>query len=458
MTSGLSGRRILLVEDEIMVAWALEDMLDKLGCVVVGPAARVDQALELIGSADFDAAVLDVNLNGEESYPVADALTARGVPFLFSTGYNKGNLREAYRPLPLLQKPYERSVLGDQLADLLALGETAAEAPAANLVWDANRLRTATDAAGVGLWSWNIDADEFTMDERSHKLWGVSRGPITFEDLSSRIHPDDILKVRDAFTKARKVVGAYEADFRILHSGEIRWVSARGMGANLGAVGRVMFGVFLDISERRKAEEAREMLATEMGHRVKNLFAIARALTKISARSTTTSAEMSLDLSRRLDALNKAHELVQPGRSPSGSGQAVPLDDLLRVLLSPYDGESCRNGRISVAAAGLVAGEASTTTMALIVHELATNSLKYGSLSAAAGTVAVACHAEGGSVTMTWTERGGPPVTAPKEDMGFGSQLVAKSASGQLGGSIAYDWSPGGVIVTLRMRQSSLEA
>ena len=92
MTSPLSGRRVLVVEDETMVAWLLEDMLADLGCAVVGPAARVNQALAMLDAEAIDAAVLDVNLNGQMSYPVADALAARGVPFVFSTGYNKDSL------------------------------------------------------------------------------------------------------------------------------------------------------------------------------------------------------------------------------------------------------------------------------------------------------------------------------------------------------------------------------
>jgi CheY-like chemotaxis protein len=88
MTSALSGRRVLVVEDEMMVAWLLEDMLADFGCAVVGPAAGVNQALAMLDAEAFDAAVLDVNLKGQKSYPIADTLAARGVPFVFSTGYN----------------------------------------------------------------------------------------------------------------------------------------------------------------------------------------------------------------------------------------------------------------------------------------------------------------------------------------------------------------------------------
>jgi CheY-like chemotaxis protein len=119
MTSPLSGRRVLVVEDEMMVAWLLEDMLADFGCAVVGPAAGVNQALAMLDAEAFDAAVLDVNLKGQKSYPVADALAARGVPFVFSTGYNKDSLPNSYQNSPVLQKPFERLKLGDTLAKLL---------------------------------------------------------------------------------------------------------------------------------------------------------------------------------------------------------------------------------------------------------------------------------------------------------------------------------------------------
>jgi len=117
--SPLSGRRVLVVEDEMIVAWLLQDMLADLGCAVVGPAARASQALAMIDAEAIDAAVLDVNLNGQKSYPVADALAARGMPFVFSTGYETESLPNDYQSLPLLQKPFRRSELGDTLAKLL---------------------------------------------------------------------------------------------------------------------------------------------------------------------------------------------------------------------------------------------------------------------------------------------------------------------------------------------------
>lgn len=113
------GRKVLVVEDEMMVAWLLEDLLAELGYAIVGPAASINQALAMIETEAIDVAVLDVNLNGEMSYPIADALAARGVPFVFVTGYDKARMLDGYRCFPVLQKPFYRSELSDTLAKLL---------------------------------------------------------------------------------------------------------------------------------------------------------------------------------------------------------------------------------------------------------------------------------------------------------------------------------------------------
>jgi CheY-like chemotaxis protein len=128
MPSLLSGRRVLVVEDEIMVAWLLQDMLAKFGCVAVGPAVRVDEALAMIDAEAIDAAVLDVNLGGQMSYPVADKLVMRGVPFVFSTGYSRARLLEDYRVFPMLQKPYEQAEMREALENLFAPVEPSAKA------------------------------------------------------------------------------------------------------------------------------------------------------------------------------------------------------------------------------------------------------------------------------------------------------------------------------------------
>jgi DNA-binding NtrC family response regulator len=103
----LSGRRILVVEDEMLVVIMIEDMLADLGCKSVSSAATIDKALALINAQVFDAALLDVNLNGNDSHPVAEALSARGVPFVYSTGNTVQSVRDGYSDRPSLKKPFK---------------------------------------------------------------------------------------------------------------------------------------------------------------------------------------------------------------------------------------------------------------------------------------------------------------------------------------------------------------
>ena len=119
MNKLLSGRRVLVVEDEMMILMIIEDMLADLGCESVTAAATVDQALALIDAQVFDAAMLDMNLNGNKSHDVADALAARGVPFVFSTGYSALDMRDDYRDRPVLKKPFPYEELVEVFKRLL---------------------------------------------------------------------------------------------------------------------------------------------------------------------------------------------------------------------------------------------------------------------------------------------------------------------------------------------------
>jgi CheY-like chemotaxis protein len=120
MTSQLEGLRVLVVEDEMMVSMLIEDMLSDLGCAVVGPASRLDEALQLAREAELDCAVLDVNLGGQPIFPLADLLREMGAPFAFATGYGDAGLREVDRGSPVLQKPFREADLARVLGELKA--------------------------------------------------------------------------------------------------------------------------------------------------------------------------------------------------------------------------------------------------------------------------------------------------------------------------------------------------
>ena len=325
---------------------------------------------------------------------------------------------------------------------------------ARKVTWNARHLRLAIDAAGVALWSWNVETDKIRMDDKAFALWGVPQSAeVTFEDLSAHIHPADRDRVRAAFAATRAISGPYEIDFRIMVGADVRWISARGQGDDADIEGRVMFGVFLDVTGRKQAEEGNELLAGEMSHRVKNLLTIATALTAITSRSATTAPEMAKDLTRRLTALDRAHDLVRP--LPGKLKRGALLGDLLSVLLAPYDDMGAFSGRIRVSVPRMAVGESAATTLAMVLHELATNSLKYGALSCAEGTLDVACDAPGDTVAIVWTEQGGPEVKTSGHDGGFGSNLLRRGMD-DLGGKAEVVWLKTGVVVTLEMSADRL--
>lgn len=316
--------------------------------------------------------------------------------------------------------------------------------------WSSRHLRLAVDAAGIALWSWNVDSYQFTMDGHGFMLWDLPPAPIVvFEELSAKIHPADRDRVREAFAATRGIVGPYEIDFRIMVGEVIKWISARGQGDDADIQGRVMFGVFLDVTGRKQAEEANELLAGEMSHRVKNLLSMATALTSITSRSAKSIEHMAGELISRLSALGRAHDLVRPvpGRKENGA----LLGDLLTILLAPYNDEAAFSGRIRVAVPRMSVGEAGATALAMVLHELATNSVKYGALSALAGTLDVSCVVEGDEVVLVWTERGGPHIAEPPETTGYGSRMLMRSMQSQLNGSVTRDWTEDGAIITLRI-------
>jgi CheY-like chemotaxis protein len=123
LQSATPAKRILVVEDELMIRMLLEDMLGELGYTVAAEAARIEEALDAAKNADFDIAILDVNLNGQPISPVADALVARGMPFVFATGYGERGLPEPYRDRPTLKKPFQMDGLKQMLQTALERGK-----------------------------------------------------------------------------------------------------------------------------------------------------------------------------------------------------------------------------------------------------------------------------------------------------------------------------------------------
>jgi PAS domain S-box-containing protein len=206
---------------------------------------------------------------------------------------------------------------------------------------------------------------------------------------------------------------------------------------------------FIDISERKRAQEQQRLLFREMNHRVKNLFTLAGTMVTLSARYAQTSRQLAEAVNERLVALARAHDLTVPEftNAEKNFGRATTLLDLARTILAPYqtqgDAPVSFNGpRVAVA------GNAAMG-LALLLHEMATNAAKYGALTLESGCVDVSWRVMGDALKFEWRERGGPPVNGEPEKEGFGSLLARLTVTGRLHGTISHDWSPDGLTISL---------
>lgn len=207
-----------------------------------------------------------------------------------------------------------------------------------------------------------------------------------------------------------------------------------------------------DVTERRRAQSQQALLVREMSHRIKNLFALAGGVVSLSARSAKSVGELTAAVRTRLAALARAHALTlnDPMQDQAAGGVCVSLHELTRAIISPYERA---DGAVRFEVRGSdppLSGQV-LSSFALLMHEFATNAVKYGALSVPEGRVVIDCGEAGDRFTMVWREIGGPPVTPPNGDGdgGFGSVLARSTAQGQLGGQVEYDWRPEGLVIRL---------
>ena len=215
-----------------------------------------------------------------------------------------------------------------------------------------------------------------------------------------------------------------------------------------------------DITELKRARERQALLLREMDHRVKNLFALAISVLNLSGRSAASAPEVVRSAGDRLSALARAHALTLSHGSKDVPQAAKPatLYTLIGAITAPHDARSDSDeSRFSVIGCDMEISGPVISSLALLLHEFATNSTKYGALSAAAGRIQIHCANHGEALVVTWTERGGPEVIPPSGNNGFGDLLVRTTIAG-LGGEISRDWRPEGLVIRLSMPRARLTA
>jgi hypothetical protein len=229
---------------------------------------------------------------------------------------------------------------------------------------------------GVALWAWSPSRRLAQLDGLCREFWGTAETVVPIDELFAKVNPEDRHGMMLDWHASATDPGPYSFDFRIGDGSDARWVSARGVGGETGQVGEWVQAIFFDITDRKRAEEAEHLLTAELEHRVSNMFTVARALTAIVAREAKSTPNFAEDLSRRFGVLHEATSLAT--RSHKHDLGDVRLQELAERILSPY-----RDGaNVDVAIDGSVTvAPGRVNDYAMIFHELATNSAKYGALS-----------------------------------------------------------------------------
>lgn len=317
------------------------------------------------------------------------------------------------------------------------------------------QLEFALEASGaVGTWIWDIPnnlirADRMTWQGEFGQIQGNEvAGPL--EKFMTLLHPDDRERVTQAIDHAVQTGDPYRCEYRIVAGGAERWVAASGRCEH-DARGRPtrFAGVTVDITDRRRREDATLMLSRELSHRIKNIFTVVQMMTALAIREEPVAVPALDRLSRRFQALGAAQMLSLPG--PAMRQSHVGLKALAALIFSPY---SARSLALRMEGPDLRLEPEAANALALILHELGTNAMKYGSLSTG-GTVTLTVTDTPEAQTVTWAERGGPTVRSPA-GTGFGSRLIDSSAA-SLGAQVDWLWQPDGLVWRMRLPAGRLE-
>jgi PAS domain S-box-containing protein len=210
-----------------------------------------------------------------------------------------------------------------------------------------------------------------------------------------------------------------------------------------------------DITELKKVRERQHLLLREMSHRVKNLFALSGSIVGLSARTAKSPSELAESTRARLSALARAHALTFSDGFGDAERHPTTLQSLVRTIVAPFD--EPEHPRIAVSGIDAGVSGSAVTSLALLLHEFATNAAKYGALSTEEGSVKIMFAEEDCTITVRWTERGGPSVAEPTGGLGFGDVLSRIAISEQLGGEIVRDWRPEGLAIRLSVPRSRLQ-
>ena len=464
---------ILLVDDQPAKLLAYEVILKELGeNLVVASSGR--EALEYLLKNEVAVILVDVCMPELDGFELAAMIREhprfQKTAMIFISaiqvsdldrlrGYEMGAVD--YVPVPvvpevlrakikvfaeLYRKTRQLERLNAELEDRVRARTAELEESHARLLESEQRRSLAIAAGKMGSWDWDWVNGDWMWDEGQFQIFGVDSKSfvVTPSNVQALLHPDDTDELLKAEAQFAKGVKSYEAEFRIIRpDGEVRWCVGTA-AATLDKTGRVVrvSGVTVDITERKHAEERQSLLAREVDHRAKNALALAQSIVRLTRGESVKAYVQSVE--GRINALARVHTVLS-----LSSWQGAEVRRLVDEELAPYsDGN-----QIALSGPEVQLQPATAQTLALALHELVTNSAKYGALSTQAGRLSIRWENETNMLRLIWEETGGPPVHEPTS-RGFGTRSVIASIESQLGGQAEFDWHPEGLVCRLSVPMS----
>ena len=382
---------------------------------------------------------------------VITLLTA-GAAFIFARTFTRP-LAATARAAAALGQGKEVTVRDTDIAEVNAVNQALRDAQqeldASRLAlrYSERLLSTAADAAQFGAHQYDAMNDKVYRSPQIRRILGAHPDDDRdFESAQAFVHPEDREHVRWRKRQVLESEDQYQLTYRIRQpGGEVRWVMDRGQVERdpSGKALRVI-GVLLDITDLKAAEQRQRLLFDELSHRVKNTLSIVQSLAQQTLRSTPEPQAFAPAFGDRLASLSRAHDLLT-----QSAWRGAPLEKIVAAVLEPFTAQS---GRVEIEGPSVDLPANLTISIALMLHELATNAAKYGALAGPGGRVDIAWKAapagDGHGVDLLWQERGGPSILPPQR-RGFGTRLLAASAQ-QIKGELEMAFPPEGLVCRLR--------
>ena len=471
---------ILLVDDQPSKLLTYEVILRELGENLI-KASSGKEALQQLLKTEVAVILMDVSMPELDGFQLASMIREhprfQRIAMIFVSaihlaeidhlrGYEMGAVD--YVPVPVVPEVLRAKVrvfadlyrknrqlerLNTELEERVAARTAELQASTLRLLESEQRRSLALAAGSMGSWDWDLVNNHIIWDEGQHAIYGVTPGrfAVTPANFKVLILPEDWERLQVGMGALLREGQPHQAEFRIRRpNGEIRWCASIAAASQdeTGKVVRIS-GVTVDITERKGAEERQALLAREVDHRAKNAMAIVQSIVRLTKAESI--AEYGNVIEGRIKALSRAHALLSDSR-----WQGAEMAKLVEEELAPY--RSVHADRIRITGPKIVLEPTTAQTLALALHELSTNAVKYGALSQASGRLELDWEIFPDEIVVTWRESGGPTVHKPRQT-GFGAKIITSSIERQLEGKVSFDWRPEGLFCELHApRRQSRES